>query len=104
MRHRLERRGSNDSTRTRGPRGFQGVRGATGETGATGPAGAAGPTGRRGPAGPAPKRAEIVAVIEDSLTELRKQLDTQLKRFGQVQQQLDQIHELVRKLADGPAR
>jgi hypothetical protein len=51
-----------------------------------------------GPPGPKLKRADVVAMIDDQLTHLRRQLDVQLSRMAQIQQQLDQIHVVVKQL------
>jgi hypothetical protein len=45
-------------------------------------------------------KADILAVVEDQFNELRKQLETQLIRTGQIQQELDQIHVLVKGLLE----
>lgn len=72
-----------------GPKGADGGRGERGERGAR---------GERGPAGPPPSRAQILAVVEDQLTDIRQQLDVQLTRFGQLQAQLDHIQMLLNQL------
>lgn len=84
-----------------GQRGQRGARGAAGKTGArgqVGPAGPAGPAGPTGPVGPKLDRADVLAMVEDQFTVIRKQLETQLIRMSQIQQQLDQIHSAVRRL------
>jgi hypothetical protein len=78
-----------ESSARRGPAGQRGVRGKTGKTGLTGPA---------GPAGVSPTRADVLAMVEDQFTEIRKELSIQLTRMGQIQVQLDQIHGLIKKL------
>ncbi len=94
--------------KSKGERGLRGATGARGERGAQGARGERGATGERGPAGPAgpegPKMrpAEVLALVDDQFNEIRKQLDLQLKRFAQVQVQLDQIHGLVKKLVNEP--
>ena len=92
----LSGNGMANHSRARGERGATGERGPRGERGAT---------GQRGPAGPKATRADILAVVEDQFSEVRKQLETQrnqldlqLTRFGQLQQQLDQIHTLIKQL------
>ena len=77
-----------------------GLKGMTGTTGARGVTGARGPAGRRGPIGPSVTKADILAVVDDQFKMLRKQLETQLTRTGQIQQQLDQIHLLVKGLVE----
>jgi len=48
------------------------------------------------------KPAEVLALVEDQFYELRKQLDIQLKRFGDLQAQLDQIHRLIKSIVSRP--
>ena len=82
-----------------GPRGRRGEHGAGGERGLVGRRGA---RGERGPAGPAPSRADILAAVEEQLSEIRKQLDIQLTRFGQLQAQVDHIQTLLKQLVQEP--
>ena len=90
-------------------RGQQGV---AGKDGPAGPSGPPGPTGPAGPAGPAMARADILAVVEDQFFDVRQRLDIQLARTGQLQaqidsqhkemvalrQQVDLVHDLLKKL------
>ena len=48
------------------------------------------------------KPAEVLVLVEDQFYEVRKQLDMQLKRFGELQAQLDQIHKLIRGIVNQP--
>ena len=71
-----------------------------------------GPAGPRGPAGDSANRADILAVVEDQFSQVRKELTIQLQRMAQLQQQfdgflkraedlqrqLDEIHALVKRL------
>jgi len=54
--------------------------------------------GPAGPPGPTMTRADVLAMVEDQFQELRKQLDVQLVRMSQIQQQLDQIHAAIKQL------
>ena len=88
------------------------TRGETGKTGPAGPAGPQGATGPAGPVGPSMARADILAVVEDQFYDVRKRLDVQLERTGQLQaqidaqhkemvalrQQVDLVHDLLKKL------
>jgi hypothetical protein len=67
---------------SRGQRGVPGKRGARGRSGGVGPA---------GPPGPKMKPAEVLALVDDQFFQIRKQLDLQLQRTGQLQLQLDKI-------------
>jgi collagen triple helix repeat protein len=87
---------------TRGFQGKTGERGQRGETGERGKTGARGPAGPVGPAGPSIRPAELLALVEDQCREIRKQLDTQLRRTADLQLQLDQIHGLVKQLVNQP--
>jgi len=79
----------------RGPKGERGERGERGQHGERGE------RGERGPAGPPARREDILAVIDDQISEIRKELEVQLTRFAQVQTQLDSIQATVRKLVKG---
>jgi hypothetical protein len=67
-------------------RSIAGKRGRRGATGATGAKGATGPKGERGT--PA-SNDQVLAAVADQFEEIRKQLDLQLIRTGQVQADLD---------------
>jgi hypothetical protein len=82
----------------KGTHGKRGERGQRGERGARGERGRRGERGQRGPAGPAPSRAIILAAVEEQVVDIRKQLEIQLTRFGQVQAQLDHIQTLLTQL------
>lgn len=92
----------------RGPRGrkgehrVRGTRGQPGKRGERGPAGQRGAKGARGPAGPAPNRAQILAAVEGQLADIRRQLEIQLTRFGQLQAQVDHIHGLLKQVIQEP--
>ena len=75
-----------------------GSRGPTGKTGLTGARGPIGPAGPAGATGPKLQRADVLAMVDDQFTEIRGQLNTQLVRMGQIQQQLDMIHAAIQKL------
>lgn len=83
----------------RGPQGKTGKQGLRGKGGARGLRGLPGPAG---PPGPKMKPAEVLALVEDQFYEIRKQLDTQLQRFAQLQAQLDQIHGLIKSIVNQP--
>ena len=61
--------------------------------------------GARGPAGPTGPKLhprEVLALVDDQFAEIRKQLNTQLHRTGELQVQLDVIHQLVKQLVTRP--
>ena len=49
-----------------------------------------------------PRREDVLALVEDQFSEMRKALDIQLTRFAQLQVQLDQIHTLLKRLVKEP--
>lgn len=71
----------------------KGRRGLTGTRGKRGARGARGAEGPVGPAGPKMKSEEVLALVDDQFFQIRKQLEIQLQRTGQLQAQLDQIHK-----------
>ena len=71
-----------------------------GVRGKRGPAGHRGARGERGPVGPRPSRAAVLAAVEEQFGDIRKQLDVQLTRFGQLQVQLDHIEKLLKQLVE----
>lgn len=75
---------------------------ATGPQGAHGKRGERGERGARGPVGPSLSRAEIVAAVQEQFADIRKELDVQLTRMGQLQAQLDRVETLLRHLIVGP--
>lgn len=80
-------------TGPRGLRGKTGVKGSAGARGRQGERGVQGVRGPVGPAGPKMKSAEVLALVDDQFTEIRKQLTIQLQRTGQLQAQLDRIQK-----------
>ena len=82
------------ATQKKTTKGPQGARGRRGEKGATGP------TGLTGPRGPRIEHAEVLAVVDNELSEIRKHFETQITRTAQIQQRLDEIHDLLKKLIE----
>ena len=68
----------------------------------TGPQGPKGERGERGPTGSAPSRAQILAAVEEQFADIRKQPDTQLMRFGQLQAQLDHLQNPLKQIVGTP--
>ena len=89
-------------TDTRGAKGETGARGKPGARGQRGATGQRGARGEPGPVGPMPRREDVLALVEDQFSEMRKQLEIQLTRFAQLQLQLDQIHKLLKQLVKEP--
>ena len=70
----------------RGPRGVRGFRDRTGKPGATGPG---------GPAGTQTDGADVLARVDEQFRDVRRQLETQLLRMAQIQEQIDRIQGVV---------
>lgn len=80
--------------------------------GASGKTGARGKTGATGPAGPPVRREDVVAVVDDQFSDIRKnfarqeksfatqhqQFGTHLEHITKIQNQLDDIHGLLKQL------
>jgi hypothetical protein len=78
---------------TKAAAGRRGAKGAKGAKGAQGMKGARGARGPAGPAGPKMKAAEVLALVDDQFAQIRKQMEIQLQRTGQLQVQLDKIQK-----------
>lgn len=89
-------RGAKGERGDKGKRGAKGERGARGERGAKGLRGATGASGQSLPmsAGVLPQLNDIERTIEDIYNEL----DIQMKRMAQIQQQVDDLRTTVRAL------
>ena len=88
-----------------GPRGEQGIRGERGSTGKTGPrglTGARGKIGGRGLIGKAapPLKKKLVEEVNDHIDDIYRELAVQMKRMAQIQQQVDELREKIRNLAE----
>jgi hypothetical protein len=88
--------------RTRGP--AVGPRGPRGPAGQAGPQGPVGERGHRGPAGTAALSAGIApalafVAVEEQIDAIKHELDVQLRRMAQIQEQLNQLRAIVRQLA-----
>jgi hypothetical protein len=81
-----------------------GPRGPRGPAGPTGPQGPVGERGRRGPAGPATLSAGTApalafVAVEEQIDAIKRELDLQLRRMAQIQEQLDRLRAIVREFA-----
>jgi hypothetical protein len=66
--------------------------------------GPVGKPGRRGAAGPAALSAGTApalafVAVEEQIDAIKRELDVQLRRMAQIQEQLDQLRAIVRQLA-----
>ena len=86
----------------RGPQGIPGPPGPTGPRGERGRIGARGKQGERGTTGKAApnERAKLVAEVNGHIEDIYKELDVQLKRMSQIQQQVDELREKVKRLSE----
>ena len=96
-------------------RGEHGRQGPPGPPGPPGPAGPAGPRGKAGPRGEAGKRGKagktgpddrraLVVEVNGHIEDIFQELDVQMKRMAQIQPQLDELREKLRKLSEGLAQ
>jgi len=85
-----------------GPPGPPGPRGKTGARGATGERGQQGEPGERGAAGkPAPSdRSALVVEVNGHIEAIYKELDVQMKRMSQIQQQVDELRVKIKLLSE----
>ena len=94
----------------RGPHGPRGLHGPPGPRGKQGTAGSRGRTGRRGDKGPTgaseaaatgqSNRAdsvELLSVVESQIEDIYRELDVQMKRIAQLQQQVDDLRVKLRE-------
>jgi hypothetical protein len=82
-------------TSKRGPRGPAGPRGRLGLKGARGIAGPAGPAGH---VGPSAKGSDVLEIVQQQIDDIYVELDVQMKRLAQVQEQMDELRATVRRL------
>jgi hypothetical protein len=84
-----------------GPPGRPGPRGAKGAAGAKGAKGARGAAGARGRSSPTSMPAAALAQfseIELTIEDIYKELDVQMKRMAQLQQQVDELRAKIRSI------
>jgi hypothetical protein len=81
----------------RGPAGPPGPPGPRGERGPIGPRGE---PGKKGTATPKVDRAALLAEVNGHIEDIYKELDVQMKRMSQIQQQVDELREKIRKLSE----
>ena len=86
-------------TGKRGPRGPAGPRG---RPGLKGPRGAIGPEGPAGHAASSAKGSDVLEIVETQIDEIHHELDAQMKRLAQMQQQVDELRATVRRLLPSP--
>lgn len=92
---------------TKGEKGETGLPGPPGPPGPLGPMGPKGEQGDTGAPGPSEKmptedRLELLGVIDAQIDGIHQELDIHLKRITQLQDQMDDLREKVRQLADHP--
>ena len=81
-----------------------GPRGSRGPAGQAGPQGPVGARGRRGPAGTVPLSAGVApalafVAVEEQIDAIKHELDVQLRRMAQIQEQLNKLQAIVGQLA-----
>ena len=82
---------------SRGARGARGARGPRGVQGLVGLRGKIGPPGERGRKGVSglPQRDDALEAMQEQIHDVYRQLDIQLKRMAQLQQQMDELSARV---------
>ena len=80
----------------RGPAGPQGERGPKGERGLQGDPGRSGPRCKTGTAAQT-DRAALLAEVDGHIEDIYRELDVQMKRMSQIQQQVDELREKVKR-------
>ena len=81
-----------------GPRGARGRVGPRGKPGPTGPRGTRGETGAPAEAAPS-DRAALLTEVNGHIEDIYKELDVQMKRMSQIQRQVDELREKLKKLS-----
>jgi prefoldin subunit 5 len=51
-----------------------------------------------GPVGPPVKGSEVLEIVEKQIDDIHRDLDVQMKRIAQIQQQMDELRETVRRV------
>ena len=74
----------------RGPRGHAGARGEPGRTGKQGQVGTAAPT----------DRATLLDEVNGHIEDIYRELNVQMKRMSQIQQQVDELLEKLKRLSE----
>lgn len=92
-------RGPRGQQGARGPRGTRGPRGVQGLVGLRGKMGPPGERGVKGVSGP-PRRDDALEAMQEQIHDVYRQLDIQLKRMAQLQQQMDELSARVGRLND----
>lgn len=80
-----------------GPAGPAGERGQPGHVGARGPKGVTGNTGAARQAEPLDRR-NLLRNVNTQIEAIYKELDVQMKRMAQIQQQLDEVRAKIKQL------
>jgi len=91
--------GPRGATGGQGDRGAAGARGVKGTTGARGAKGATGEQGAKGTSEPHERR-KLLRNVNNQIEDINKQLEIQLRRMAQIQQQVDELRATIRRLSD----
>jgi prefoldin subunit 5 len=51
-----------------------------------------------GPTGPAVKGNDVLEIVEKQIDDIHRDLDVQMKRIAQIQQQMDELRAMVRRV------
>jgi prefoldin subunit 5 len=51
-----------------------------------------------GPVGPPEKGSDVLEIVEKQIDDIHRDLDVQMRRISQIQQQIDELRALVRRV------
>jgi prefoldin subunit 5 len=51
-----------------------------------------------GPVGPAVKGSDVLEIVEKQIEDIHRDLDVQMRRIAQIQQQMDDLRAMVRRV------
>jgi hypothetical protein len=54
-----------------------------------------------GPVGPPARGSDVLEIVEKQIDDIHRDLDVQLNRIAQIQQQMDELRALVRRVLSG---
>src|SRR5260370_1102023 len=84
--------------RSGGSRGPRGPRGPAGDRGHSGHRGARGPQGEPGPEGSSVRGSDVLEIVERQIDDIHRDLNVQMRRIAQIQQQMDELRAMVRRM------
>lgn len=83
-----------------GPRGPAGPQGRRGDPGPRGERGVRGVDGHVGEDGPSTDRAALLTEVNGHIEDIYRELNVQMRRMAQIQQQVDDLRAKLKKLSE----